>query len=54
MENEETFRDYSIHEVILGKSWWQSLQAWTQEYRGPKGLFFDKVLGNDRFQPDTR
>ena len=40
MENEETFRDYSIHEVIFGKTWWRSLQAWTQDYRGPKGLFF--------------
>ena len=52
MENEETFRDYSIHEVILGKTWWRSLQAWTQDYRGPKGLFFDKVLANDQFKPD--
>ena len=52
MENEETFRDYSIHEVIFGKTWWRSLQAWTQDYRGPKGLFFDKVLANDQFKPD--
>ena len=52
MENEKTFRDYSIHEVLLGKAWWQALQTWAQEYRGPKGLFFDKALGNDRFQPD--
>ena len=52
MENEEIFRDYSIHEVIFGKPWWRSLQAWTQEFRGPKGLLFDKVLGNDQFQPD--
>ena len=53
MENEETFRDYSIHEVLLGKKWWQSIQAWTQKYRGPKGLFFDKALGNDRFRSEA-
>jgi len=52
MENEKSYRDYSIHTVIFGKEWWQALQAWAQEHRGPKGLFFDKALGNDRFRPD--
>ena len=52
MENEETFRDYSIHEEIIGKTRRRSIQAWTQEYRGPTGLFFDKVLANDQFKPD--
>jgi hypothetical protein len=53
MENEETYRDYSIHKVIFGKRWWRSLQTWAQEHRGPKGLFFDKVLGSDQFKPDV-
>jgi len=52
MEDEKTFRDYSIHEVLSGKKWWHALQAWTQDHRGPKGLFFDKALGNDRFRPE--
>ncbi len=49
MENEEEFRDYSIHNVLLGESWWCALQAFAQDYRGIKGLGVDKILGADRF-----
>jgi len=51
MENEKSYRDYSVHEVIFGKRWWRALQSWAQEYRGPKGLFLDKSLGTDHFKP---
>lgn len=54
MENEDKHRDYSIHEVIIGRKWWRELQAWTQEHRGPGGLLSDKVLGSDRFKPDLK
>ena len=51
MENETVFRDYSIHEVVHGDKWWRAIQQYAQEYRGLKGLFFDKALGSDRFRP---
>jgi len=52
MENEKRYRDYSVHEVIFGRRWWRALQSWTQDYRGPKGLFVDKSLGKDHFKPN--
>jgi len=52
MENEKRYRDYSVHEVISGRRWWRALQSWTQEYRGPTGLFVDKSLGRDHFKPN--
>ena len=50
MEDEEKPRDYSIHEVLYGETWWRALQQYTQEHRGLKGLGVDKVLGLDRFE----
>ena len=50
METEQHHRDYSIHEVLIGKKWWQALQAYARDHRGLKGLLVDKTLGLDRFQ----
>lgn len=49
MENEETYRDYSVQMVLHGKTWWQTLQQYAQEHRGIKGLGVDKILGLDHF-----
>ena len=50
MENEERPRDYSVHKVLYGDSWWRSLQQYAQEHRGLRGLGIDKVHGLDRFE----
>jgi hypothetical protein len=51
MENEEKFRDYSVHTIIHGGAWWKALQKYAQTHRGLKGLFFDKANHLDIFVP---
>lgn len=50
MEGEEQYRDYSVHQVLHGASWWYALQEYAQEHRGVMGLGIDKILGLDRFK----
>ncbi len=49
MENEEKYRDYSVHKVLCGETWWRALQQYAREHRGALGLGIDKTLGLDRF-----
>ena len=51
MENEEKFRDYSVHIVIHGEAWWRSLQKYAQLHRGLTGLIVDKAHHLDAFKP---
>lgn len=51
MENEATFRDYSVHIPIYGDDWWHSLQHYARRHRGWRGLIVDKALGLDVFDP---
>jgi predicted nucleotidyltransferase len=44
-------RDYSVHEVLLGRSWWKRLCAYARQRRGPFKLWSDKIAGNDHFNP---
>lgn len=37
-------RDYSIHEVLFGKEWWNRLQAYARERRGPLKRFSDMAV----------
>ncbi len=34
-------RDYSIHQVLFGKGWWNRLQTYARERRGPLKRFSD-------------
>ena len=42
-------RDYSVHQVLLGKSWWQKIINYTRERRGPLKRFSDKIVARDIF-----
>ncbi len=44
-------RDYSIHQVIMGEKWWESLVRYSIDRRGPLKRFSDKIVGADRFRP---
>ena len=43
-------RDYSMHEVLLGKNWWQRLCRYARQRRGPLMRFSDKIVHNYEFQ----
>jgi hypothetical protein len=47
----EDQRDYSIHQTLLGGSWWQQLVDYARERRGPLKRFSDKIVRADRFIP---
>lgn len=42
-------RDYSIHRVLLGESWWGQLRRYACERRGPLLRFTDKITADDLF-----
>jgi hypothetical protein len=42
-------RNYSIHRVLMGKSWWTRLCDYARKRRGPFLRFSDKLAGIDRF-----
>ena len=42
-------RDYSVHKVLLGHSWWERLCAYARQRRGPLKLFSDKIVNNEKF-----
>lgn len=43
-------RDYSVHRVLLGETWWQRLCAYARQRRGPLLRFSDKMVGADIFE----
>ena len=43
-------RDYSIHQVLYGKRWWQALSRYATKRRGPMGWLSDKLFYLDRFE----
>jgi hypothetical protein len=43
-------RDYAVHQVLLGESWWQRLSAYARERRGPLWRFSDKLAGTYAFE----
>ena len=42
-------RDYSIHRVLIGESWWQGLCRFARQRRGPWRRFSDRLACRDRF-----
>ena len=46
-------RDYSIHRVLYGESWWRRLTQYARQRRGPIKRFSDKLAGVDQFEPDN-
>ncbi len=44
-------RDYSIHEVLMGKTWWDRLRKYALERRGPWKRFSDRIVQNEDFIP---
>ncbi len=44
-------RDYSVHQVVFGKPWWDRLRAYAAERRGPWKRFSDKIVRNEDFEP---
>lgn len=45
----EDTRDYSVHQVLLGDSWWRQVSSFARERRGPIKRFSDKIVGHDQF-----
>lgn len=45
----EDTRDYSVHQVLSGDSWWQQISSFARERRGPLKRFSDKIVGRDQF-----
>lgn len=43
-------RDYSLHKVLDGYSWWQRLTSWARQRRGPLMRLNDKRGGIDQFE----
>jgi hypothetical protein len=43
-------RDYAVHQVLLGESWWQRLSAYARQRRGPFWRFSDKLAGTFAFE----
>ena len=44
-------RDYSIHKVLLGDTWWDRLKKYALERRGPWKRFSDRIAHNEEFIP---
>jgi hypothetical protein len=42
-------RDYSIHKVLMGESWWNRLRQYALDRRGPWRRFSDRIVQNDEF-----
>jgi hypothetical protein len=47
-------RDYSVHRVFFGEQWWQRLRRYASERRGPWKRFVDRMVQDDRFDPDAK
>lgn len=43
-------RNYSIHTVLVGDTWWQRLRRYANERRGPIKRFADKIAYNYAFK----
>jgi predicted nucleotidyltransferase len=43
-------RDYAVHQVLLGESWWQRLSTYARQRRGPLGRLTDKLAGTYAFE----
>ncbi|MDJ0783966.1 MAG: hypothetical protein QNJ22_18490 [Desulfosarcinaceae bacterium] len=50
IEGREDTRDYSVHEVLRGESWWRRLSAYARQRRGPFWRFSDKLAGTYLFE----
>jgi hypothetical protein len=48
----EDRRDYSIHMALYGGKWWRQLADYARNRRGPIKRLRDKLLWQDRFQPE--
>ncbi|MFO8085281.1 MAG: hypothetical protein R6U27_13285 [Desulfobacterales bacterium] len=44
-------RDYSIHKVLMGESWWNRLRQYAVDRRGPWKRFSDRIVQHDEFIP---
>lgn len=44
-------RDYSVHQVLIGKEWWQDISEYARERRGPLKRFSDKIVNRCEFRP---
>ena len=45
-------RDYSMHKVLYGRSWWDRLVHYARERRGFLKRYSDKIVGQYEFDPD--
>jgi hypothetical protein len=45
-------RDYSVHQVLLGRAWWRQIVEFARERRGPFKRFSDKIVQRDVFVAD--
>jgi predicted nucleotidyltransferase len=45
-------RDYSVHQVLLGRAWWRQIVEFARERRGPLKRFSDKIVQRDVFVAD--
>jgi len=45
-------RDYSAHQVLLGRAWWRQIVEFARERRGPLKRFSDKIVQRDVFVAD--
>jgi hypothetical protein len=48
----EDQRDYSVHQILLGKAWWGQIVEFARERRGPFKRFSDKLARRDVFVAD--
>lgn len=48
-DGREDQRDYSVHLVLLGGTWWRQIVDYARERRGPLKRFSDKIVQRDLF-----
>jgi hypothetical protein len=46
----EDQRDYSVHQVLLGRRWWRKIVAYARERRGPLRRLSDKIVQRNIFE----
>lgn len=49
LDGREDERDYSVHQVLLGRKWWRQIVDYARERRGPLKRFSDKIVQRDMF-----
>ena len=50
VDNSIDERDYSIHQVLIGRRWWKRITAYARDRRGPLKRFSDKIVRQYEFE----